>query len=238
MKIVINTNTHYRQPLTYLLRSILAANFNRYEDIIVVISESVADTTPAMEPLRNIADIDSDEQVVVIRLCINNFDYAGFNALHLFKNHPLIYSERYFYLLDSSSVEFDFYDKIMRFNNIQTNQLVVNGPLACSNVIIFGNRVIDIYGDKYNRNLTKDQATSIEISPNPIIIDGVEYRNFWGFDNVIRLPDRVQQEDVDIYNTGHKRITFYYPDYGVKKYIFWAHDGDIKNNIKPINLIF
>lgn len=90
MKIVINTNNYYKIPLKHLMVSILNSGFQNFKDIIIVFSESEINEGPKLINLSELIDVNTDKQVVVIRLTLNNYDYAGFAALHLFKNHELV----------------------------------------------------------------------------------------------------------------------------------------------------
>ena len=104
-------------------------------------------------------------------------------------------------------------------------------PIPNSNIILFGSDIIDLYGDKYNVNLTKEQAIDIVFS-REVVINGIEYVGFSKFPKVKYIHNRIYIKYDDIYKSGYKRKIFYYPDFGVYKYIQWGNNGDIKGKLK------
>lgn len=231
LKIVINTNLHYRKPFTSLMQTIVDSNFNNFHNIIVVISEADENSGPELINLSNFVDFETNYEVVRILTTLNSYDYAGFNALHRYKNHELIEADNYFYLLDTTSVVKNFHEKIDELLLKYPNKISIQPKLPNANIILFKNNFIDLYSDTFNRSLTKQQAALIENGQMIIANDKKMVNPLNTYCTVEVLPEREFHGYLDPYDTGHQRLVVYYPYFGVYKYIFWGGDGDIKNNI-------
>lgn len=230
MKIIINTTESYKKPFSLLMKSIIDSGFTEFDNLIISYAEAESNVAPVIESLGNLidSDIPYDYDVVVVKSVLKNYDYAGYNALWLHRKNPLIKADSYFYLLDTTTVESNFFKKINSFK-VKPGQ-IITVPTPNANIVIFHNNIIDLYRDSYNRNLTKTQAVDLECA-RIINIDGKSITGLLFYADIRIIKPRVMKGVTDIYNTGHKRLAFYYPDFGVYKYVLWDRDGDIKNNL-------
>ena len=236
VKLVINTNSHYTLALKKLFGDLIDIKYPNFLDIVVVISESEKNSEPTIMPIFDLVGIETEKCVVVIESVLNNYDYAGFNALYLNAEHYLIKSEYYFYLLDTSSVGPNFYQKIIELTNKYPNKKILAPKVPNSNIILFKYDMIDIYRDMYNRSLSKKEAIWVEHSVSFRSPDGVLVTSVINLANgdVIILGEREHIGRSDIYNNGYIREIYYYSDFDVTKYVLHNKDGDFKNNV--INL--
>ena len=229
MKIVVNSNTSYKLPLKILLESILKSDIKDTQDVIVVISESERETQPTLVDIKSIVDIDSDRKVVLVESIRRNYDYCGFDILYKYQSNPLIDSNEYLYLHDTTKVDYDFYNKIQKFENLE-DKLIISPATSNSNIVIFQKNVVLNYKENFSVDMNKRQATRLE-TDNQVYVDGRWIGDIHKFGTVRRIDQRKLIDHVDIYNTGFNRAVFYYEAFGVTKYLFWNCDGDIKKNI-------
>jgi hypothetical protein len=229
MKIVVNSNTSYKLPLKILLESILKSDIKDTQDVIVVISESERETHPTLVDIKSIVDIDSELKVVLVESIRRNYDYCGFDILYKYQSNPLIDSNEYLYLHDTTKVDCDFYGKIQKFENLE-DKLIISPATSNSNIVIFQKNVVLNYKENFSVDMNKRQATLLE-TDNQVYVDGRWIGDIHKFGTVRRIDQRKLIDHVDIYNTGFNRAVFYYEAFGVTKYLFWNCDGDIKKNI-------
>lgn len=229
MKIVINSNTSYKLPLKILLESILKSDIKDTQDVIVVISESERETQPTLVDIKSIVDIDSDLKVVLVESTRRNYDYCGFEILYKYCSNPLIDSNEYLYLHDTTKVDCDVYSKLKKFENLE-DKLIISPITSNSNIVVFQKNVVLNYKDNFSVDMNKRQATRLE-TDNQVYVDGRWIGDIHKFGTVKRIDQRKLIDHVDIYNTGFHRAVFYYEAFGVTKYLFWNCDGDIKKNI-------
>ncbi|NCW61288.1 MAG: hypothetical protein EBW07_08790, partial [Rhodobacteraceae bacterium] len=73
-KIVINTCVRFRECLNKCFESLIenVKDFKKYQDVIVVIGGCERMEEPKLIPIRNITDLNSDLEVVVIKTPVNN----------------------------------------------------------------------------------------------------------------------------------------------------------------------
>jgi len=160
LKVVINSHVNYRKPLSHLLESILQSDScrvaNMLENIIVCLAQSDGPCGPQLTPLADIADVPAQfarQEVVVIRAAMNSFDWTAHHMLWMHRDSPLVESDYYLYVLDTSVLEKDFW--------IKTNDLLPSKgedpfreciritPMPHSSISIFGKGVVRNYGENF-----------------------------------------------------------------------------------------
>lgn len=260
MKILINSNVKYRKALTVLIESMLKAGFKNFNDIILVQSEAEVDSEPMLVNLFSLVDIEitgkpwyktrspylsTNNQIVLVKIKNNGFDYGGFSVLNKFKDHALIKSDYYFYTHDTTEFESNFQEKLSLIQNKMVEnrvELITSDPVydTC-NIIFFSSTFIERYGTIYNRSFTKLQAVQMEYFPSVenldgvVNIDGINYRSIYFYtDNRLAVKGKRYVYDIDRYNLGVKRSSYYFEDFGVYKFILDARYGDMHNNVKHI----
>lgn len=232
MKIVINSNIFYKKALNKLFDSLHQINFKNYNDIIVVIGQSVS-KSPFRTNVKYITDLDLDQEVTCTHMDINNYDYTAYHALYLYKDHTLIKDLNYLYLLDTIEFHAEFielYDSLKDYN-IKDQDLFIC-PNPHSNICCFGSGVIDQYKDNFGTELSKQQAIILECNRTSFDINNKKIYSITNFGNIKLMKDRICLDEKDIYNNGIERKKFYYPDLGISKWILWGKNGDFVNNIQ------
>lgn len=229
MKLIINSNLNYKTPLLVLFESLVRCGFKKFEDVVVVIGQSDIDSEPERTKISDLMDLDINSQVVVIRKKLNNYDYGGYHALSLHMDHPLIQSESFMYLLDTTTVEQEFVS-IFDSLSVGSGELVIsNAPH--SNICAFGHEVVRNYGDNFGTVLTKDEAIRLEW--NAPIEKNVN--SIVEFGKARKTRSRIVAGEFDIYKTQMPRVRTYYPDFGVNKWILWGRNGDIVGKLEKNN---
>ena len=89
LRIVVNTCVQYERALVSLLRSMEAAWFTDNDRLIVVIGGCATDAGPCRESVSQWLPHQS-ACVAVIRCVQQNFDFHGFHALDLHREHELV----------------------------------------------------------------------------------------------------------------------------------------------------
>lgn len=231
MKIVINSNVHYRKPVSVLIKSMTDIGFQHFESIILVVSQSAADVPPRKVQLREIVPEAPDVEICVIEMTMNNFDYAGYHALHLYKDDPLVAAPAYLYIMDTCTVAQDFSDK---YAALQVDKDVVTTcPAPHSNICAFGCDVVTNYGDNFGTPLTKDEAVAVEFE-RPVIKDGKVISGILSFGKFVKAGDRIGIENLDIYGTGHLRHRALYDFFGINKWILMFRTGDMTGYVTAL----
>lgn len=227
MKLVINSNVYYNFPATCLLNSLKRNNFGRMNDIILVISESTDDV-----PVSKKIDM-LNCSITIVKTKDNMFDWSGFNILHEYKEHPLIASDSYFYLLDSSTVGPNFQKRFEYYEKLLSNSRFIMAPQRPnSNICVFGKQIIDEYQNNFNgMKISKKDAIALEL--HNIFIKDRLVKNIFEYGKFYETKNREFMGYNDIYKTNVPRAVFYYPDFDVYKYIRWGGFGEIKMYRKP-----
>jgi hypothetical protein len=225
MKLIINSNINYKKPLSKMLESLIASGFSRFEDVVVVIGECGSDDEPRKIKISEISNLSCDEEVIVVRMKLNNFDYTGYHALHVHSQHPLLISEWYMYTLDTVTFTDRFLTFLVKSNPSSEEILIPQSPH--SNICAFGSGVIKNYGDNFGVELDKNEAIRLEFDKS--ISKNV--KSISNFGKITRVLSRTPAGQYDIYETGFPRKAFYYPEFGLNKWIFWGGCGDITGNV-------
>ena len=234
MKLVINSNINYKKPLRMLLESLQDSGFKDFEDVVLVISQSPQQKGPATRNVGEILQIPAwqkthDLNVTTIEMQMNNFDYAGYHALNLYKNHPLVADYDYFYVLDTSTFEPRFPEKYKKFKSVGPAIITCEPPHA--NTCVIGREVVDNYGDNFSIELTKQEAIrlefGLEVAKKSRRIKSI---NEFGFS--VKTKNRQRMELRDIYGTGYPRTRVHYEDFGINKWILFDMNGDMTGKVR------
>ena len=228
MKLVINSHVNYKYPLKIFLNSLLDSGFTNLKDIILVISGAPTQIAPRIINAKQLCDSFPDIELCIIEMQINNFDYTGYHALHLYKDDPMILDTSYLYVLDTCTFDLDFGEKYKTF------KIKHRGVATCaaphSNICMFDRQVIFNYGDNFFTPITKQEAIDLEFGRS-LTKNGREIKSITSFGKFINIGNRVHFGEKDIYNTLHPRQGFNYPYFGINKWIFWGRNGDIYGKI-------
>ena len=129
--------------------------------------------------------------------------------------HKYIYSDSYFYLHDTCIVANNF---PMNLDSIVVKENDIYKCLGqSSNIVLFHKKIFSNYQNQFAGNISK--------------LDGYMLEGSITFGNVKILSPRIYVKDIDIYSTGWERKEFYYPNFEIKKYIFWFKSGDMTNDV-------
>lgn len=115
LKLVINSNKLYQKPLEMLFRSMTAAQFRNWTEVLVIIGGS--DREKVYQEKENAPDtfaggILVESEVTYIETKFMNFDLTGLSMLYHYRNHPMVHALAYLYILDTSTVGMAFPWKI------------------------------------------------------------------------------------------------------------------------------
>lgn len=236
IKLIINSHIKYGKAREVLFESLNKTSFTRYNDIVVVYSGSDKNTEPYL----------SDKNYTIVESTKNNFDYNAYNILYEYQDHKLISSDFYLYLHDTITfhTKFDkFYCDLLKLvNNIPLDNIFISNSFH-SNICLFGKDIINQYKTNFELPLSKEEAIYLELhnsySKNNKTIYNI---STYGKKNVISnryeisYPE-LSPDGIDIYNTGYPRKGFFYPLFGIYKWILWSKNGDFtEEKVLPNNL--
>ena len=229
MKIVINSNIFYKKALDFALTSLLRIDFQFDIDVIIVMSQSGFDHEPRKVKIKDISSVNSDREITLVNMSMNNMDWTGFHALNIYKKHPLIQDDSYLYVPDT--VQFIYvFNRLYKQLNCRHNDILINqggnGSVCC-----LGRGVIDSYANNFKTILTKAQSVKIEYG-GPLQVDGKTVLGLIHFGNVIYLSPREQLGVSDVYETGYPRIALAHPDLGIIKYVLNNRHGDFHGKVR------
>jgi hypothetical protein len=232
MKLVINSNFFYKKALNILFRSLKKVNFTRFEDIILVISQ-YENFSPRIKKIKEVTDLSYDNEITVVGMAMNNFDYTAYHALYTWRYHPLIIDKSYLYILDTTTFDPSFnYTYNVLHNTIEGHELhIVKGPH--SNTCAFGGHVIDKYADNFKTILNKAEAITLECAYDSSCInkENTIISNIKNFGHIRYYNQRTFAIKKDIYNNGIERSAYYYKDFGLYKWILLHQNGDFFGKI-------
>ena len=229
MKLVVNSNINYKKPLSKMIESLINSGFKKFDDVIVVMGQCENDEGPRKIKISEISGLSSNEQVTLIKMKLNNFDYTGYHALHLHSSHPLVISDWYMYVLDTVTFTSDFLFFLEKASLDSEELLITKKPH--SNICAFGCGVVNNYGDNFGTEINKDEAIRLEFEEE--IQKNI--KGICSFGRISHVRSRVLLGNKDIYKTGFARRGFYYPDFGINKWIFWGSCGDITGSVSKNN---
>ncbi|CAL1138339.1 unnamed protein product [Cladocopium goreaui] len=205
-------------PLKILLDSMRAIRFANFSDVIVVVGGADSDR------------IYTDNDMVYIETPFENYDLTGLSMLWHYRQHPYVLANVYLYLLDTSTVGAGFPEKFRSLGNVEQQEYrAVNRP--ASNICAFGRGVLEKFKTNFDEQLSKDEGLQFEFGQSP---KGVKQIEAFA-QKVTELRPRVDHgEPVDIYQTGHPRRVYWYPDFDILKYIFIGGNGDVTGTISQL----
>lgn len=214
MKLIVNSHMKYRVTLDNFIDSLGAANFERWNQTVVI--RGGANKTRIAQDISGITTIDWP---------MNGFDLTALSALYAYRTDARVKAKAYVYMLDTSEVGRKFPSLFDANCNVSSHELRMS-PRPNSNMpVVFGAGLVDRYEHNFDYPLSKQEGLCHEVCGMSIReVDPLE-----SFASKVRyLEGRRELEGaVDVYHTGTPRRAFYYPALDVKKYINWAHDGDI-----------
>mmetsp|Transcript_62995 Transcript_62995/g.138024 ORF Transcript_62995/g.138024 Transcript_62995/m.138024 type:complete len:278 (+) Transcript_62995:118-951(+) len=219
LKLVINSNKLYQKPLEMLFRSMTAAQFRNWTEVLVIIGGSDREK------------VYQEKEVTYIETKFMNFDLTGLSMLYHYRNHTMVHALAYLYILDTSTVGMAF---PWKFNELASTGYheMLNPPKPSSNICAFGHGLVEKYGKNFDTLLTKEDGLAFEFGEE---VKGVRPLNAFA-EEVTQMQPRLEHGDaIDIYHTGHNRRVFWYPDLDIFKYIFWSKTGDIEGNIQEVS---
>jgi hypothetical protein len=231
MKLVINSNLFYKKALNVLFRSLQRINFTKFEDIILVISQ-YENIGPRIKKIKEVTNLNLDNEITVICMAMNNFDYTAYHALYTWRWHRLIIDKSYFYILDTTTFDPSFNEKYTMFSTKTLNYdlHIVSGPH--SNICAFGGNVIDKYDNNFKNIMTKEEAISLECQGESVTNkQGVQIDSIKHFGEIRSYPRRTFKGKKDLYNNGIERGCYYYENFGVYKWILENKNGDFLGKI-------
>ena len=236
MKLVINTTATYVVPLSTLMQSLLDVGFSAFADVIVVRGGADEDAM-GHRRIADICTIASTERVFVVDMKYESFDYHGLHALWVYRQHPNICSDAYFYVLDTVQFKEGFPNVFANFvapvvSEHNSTRVVGSKPgrgwcmttqLPNSNIMIFSADMVDVYRGMYGTKLDKTDAMLIECGH---LRRGIRSLTQLAAKR-IRTQPRVFIGREDVYDTGIERDTWSYPGFCLVKHILWGRIGDI-----------
>lgn len=164
LKLVINSNKLYQKPLEMLFRSMTAAQFRNWTEVLVIIGGS--DREKVYQEKENAPDtfaggILVESEVTYIETKFMNFDLTGLSMLYHYRNHPMVHALAYLYILDTSTVGMAF---PWKFNELASTGYheMLNPPKPSSNICAFGHGLVEKYGKNFDTLLTKEDGLAFE----------------------------------------------------------------------------
>lgn len=245
-KIVINTNTRYKKALRVCLDSMLDAGFKEFENVIIVISGSEEAKEPRRESLSWIFQDLPNFECTVIETKMDNFEYTSFHMLYVYKDHRLIDSERYLFMMDTCTVGKHFVPKFNRckhdnfLNNPEVSDFRGKEPGAwlyscrgkyASNIYLFNKGLVLNYKNNFAKKL--DKAGAVLLEGGRTLIAGVKPLKSFG--TLIVFRNRRKKIDCkDIYGNNAPRWSHWYEPFGIFKWILLHHHGDFDGKVTKI----
>lgn len=236
MKIIINSHAGYEKPLNLLFNSMIDAGFTDFADeVILVVGGAKKNRGPKRRDISKIFPTLPSIICTVILTRMNNFEYTGFHMLHVHRDHVLVRSTRYLFLMDTCTVGRFFMKKYKRCKEYvplieEPNWIHSVSNRYVSNICLFSRNVVLLYGDNFKKQLTKEEAIKVEGGRK---VRGV--KPLWAFGHRLHSSSRRSRKHKrDIYGTGEIRTGFWYPIFGVIKWVFLGGKGDVLG--KPLSL--
>lgn len=219
-RLVVNSHASYGTAVSRLMNSLVSVGFRDFCRVVVVVGGSEADAAP-----RRVGNL------TYAHLSVNAHDYSGLDALHVYRDDPLIRAPYYFYVHDTCIAHprfVSFFKKELpsAFADGDGAPLLLLPPGLSSNIVALSARYVAVYGDHFHKNMTKKEALDMEL--------GGALRALAGENNTrFTASERKFDGKYDVYHTGHEREMFYYPDFGVYKFILFGHHGDFQGMVTP-----
>ena len=109
-----------------LLQSLYDSGFTAFDEVVFVMSQSDIDQSPRKIDLTDIFPDLPNTQICFIQMKFNNFDYSGYQALHLYHDDPLVADDSYLYVHDTSTFDSDFLNKYRSLNPVSGSIITCN----------------------------------------------------------------------------------------------------------------
>jgi len=233
LKLLINSHVKYQKPLAFLLKSMVNASFDRWQDVMIVFGGSTADIGPHKAVVGGVP-------VTIVNTTLNAYDYTALWAIWRYRNHHMAKADRYFYLLDSSSVGPYFSVRFKEWSERNgTDEVLVRPWGYNSNLCIFSRRLVSRFRASFRLNFTKTEAVRLEImdrynarGARPLIWWAVRTRG-----RIVYTPPRDFKGFTDVYGIGFSRMAHWYPNFDVSHYMLHGGFGDLQGGgVKPIDM--
>jgi len=236
MKIIINSHAGYEKPLNLLFNSMIDAGFTDFADeVVLIVGGAKKNRGPKRRDISKIFPTLPSIVCPVITTKMNNFEYTGFHMLYVHRDNRLVKSDRYLFLMDTCTVGRFFMKKYNRCKNYvplieSPNWIHSVSNRFVSNICLFSRKVVLSYGDNFKKKLSKEEAVSVEGGRQ---VKGV--KPLWAFGHRLHSNvRRTRRHKKDIYGTGVIRTGFWYPEFGVIKWVFLAGKGDVLGKTLPL----
>ena len=138
-KVVINT-FHSSIYLSSCIKSLEKSDFFNYHDgsDLLIVSSGYNENKITKIKIKELChDCISNSRIVLVKQKKNNLDLTGLNSLQYYKDHPLISSGSYLYVLDSTT--FDKHFPLAFDSFVFYRKTMYSVPLPNSNIVFFEN---------------------------------------------------------------------------------------------------
>jgi hypothetical protein len=233
IKIVIVSHIKYTVPLTTLFESMNKHCPELYRQIILVINGNKYESITKQQHLN------SKDELIVIRTCLNIWEYTAFPMIKKYYDYDDVRSEYYMLIHDTCVVGPNFasnlqeHAKELSASSLSENPFTDKNKIGilrpketCSNIIIIHKELIFKYENEVYAIKKKVDAIRRECDPNGA---------FYGYNVRICYKDkRLFMGCIDIYKTKHPRHCEYYKCFDLYKFVFFQYEGDFLGNVKKI----
>ena len=225
-KLIINSYKNYNVAHLTIFHSLIDIGFTHFNKIILILGGCDIDEDPDIINLQDLG-LSIDREITLIKVKINNYDLNGFYALNKYKNHELVKSNYYIYILDTCTFTHMFNEIFNYFILNDKNLFITSPPGSC--LMIFSYKFILLYKTNFDTILGKTNGLFIEHGINIKINDNI-INSYYNFQKPMYYT-KIEGGLVDIYMTGYDRTKNYYPFLGIHKYVFLHLSGDISGEI-------
>lgn len=237
MKIIINSHVKYEKPLYVLLESMVANKFNDWGKIILVVGGCDEDKEPCKLNVRHLFSKCPDIELPIIQTTFDNWEYTGYHMLYVYRENPLVKSDKYLFLMDTCTVNLKFPSTINKLEAFIPPNAKSNWVYGCqgdraSNIYLFSREVVLSYKENFGTKFTKWEAVQLEGNKSLIIKDH-KVSGVRSFGTMFTAPERKQIRLQDIYDTGYPRRCMLYRCFNIIK---WVHDKNKDDILQPKNV--
>lgn len=170
LRVVVNTGVGYEAATLKLVRSLRLAGFDDWPSLVIVNGGDAVESGPVLSNLTGIlghgadaADLTGGESVVIIRTKFMNVDLTGYSMLYRHREHPLVKSTAYMYLLGTTLVTSNFCEQTRKFRMRDWSGLQYHTVhIPASNMGVFSHGIIEAYKTNFDALVTKHQGLLLE----------------------------------------------------------------------------
>lgn len=182
------------------------------QNVIVVVGGCSEQHAPKYESLRQAYAFDSPSSLVVIRTGENNFDFTALRALYRYRRHPLVAACAYMLIHDTCLCHASLPLVMLKFAHIHADSIYAPPPPA-ANICVFGENVLCRMADAnaFATVNSKKDAMDVENCASK------KESGIYAYGRYIRLARR--RSGGVVWRVDARRLQFYYPDFGVYKYV-------------------